>query len=405
MKRRVRCTGPLQPFVEGYASELTGLGYTSESIPQQLRLVARLSEWLAEKGLGVDALTTEVVDAFVADLRASGYRLHRSARALEPLLAHLRRRGVLGLPAAAEKELGRGPVGFLLARYEAYLIGQRDLARSSVRIYLSAARTFLTDRMTPDGLALGDLTAREVTTFVLRTCTARQPGKAKTIATVLRSLLRFLHVDGVTPKSLVAAVPSPASWRLAPLPRGLEPWQVRRLLAACDRRTRAGRRDYAMLLLLARLGLRAGEVARLELDDIDWRSAELTVRGKGDRRDRLPLPDDVGHAIAGYLQRGRPGTGQGRHVFLRLNAPHRGLSSGAVSEAVCTRALRAGLGTVRAHRLRHTAAAELVAAGAPLTEVGQLLRHRKAMTTAIYAKVDRAALATVARPWPLGGAA
>jgi len=403
MRRRVRWMGPLEPFAEGYASELAGLGYTSESIPQRLRLVARLSAWLGEKGLGVDALTAERVSEFVADLRASGYRLHRSSRALEPLLARLRCLGVLGLPDAAERE--PGPVGVLLARYEAYLLSQRDLARSSVRIYLGAARAFLADRLTPDGLALKDLTAREVTTFVLRTCTARQPGKAKTTATVLRSLLRFLHVDGVTPRSLVAAVPSPASWRLAPLPRGLEPSQVRRLLAVCDRRTRAGRRDYAMLLLLARLGLRAGEVARLELDDIDWRSAELTVRGKGDRRDRLPLPDDVGRAIVGYLQRGRPSTAQSRHVFLRLNAPHRGLSSEAVSAAVCTRALHAGLGPVRAHRLRHTAAAELVAAGAPLTEVGQLLRHRKVLTTAIYAKVDQAALVTVARPWPIGGAA
>lgn len=403
MRRRVRCTGPLEPFAEGYASELAGLGYTSESIPQQLRLVARLSAWLAEKGLGIDALTAERVNEFVTDLLACGYRLHRSARSLEPLLAHLRRRGVLGLPAAAEGE--PGPVGVVLARYEAYLLKQRDLARSSVKTYLSAARAFLADRLAPDGLALEDLTAREVTAFVLRTCTARQPGRAKTIATVLRSLLRFLHVDGVTHSSLVAAVPSPASWRLTPLPRGLESWQVKLLLAACDRRTRAGRRDFAMLLLLARLGLRAGEVARLELNDIDWRSAELTVRGKGDRRDRLPLPDDVGQAIVGYLQRGRPSTGQGRHVFLRLNAPHRGLSSEAVSAAVCTRALHAGLGPVRAHRLRHTAATELVAAGASLTEVGQLLRHRKAMTTAIYAKVDRAALVSVARPWPVGGAA
>jgi integrase/recombinase XerD len=398
--RSVCWTGPLEPFVEGYAAELAGLGYTPESLPQQLRLMARLSAWLADQGMGVDALTAEVVDAFVGALRASGYRLHRSARALDPLLAHLRRLGVLGPPTAAEP----GPVDALLARYETYLLCQRDLARSSVRIYLSAVRPFLTDRLTEAGLALENVTAREVTTFVLGVCASRRPGRAKTTVTALRSLLRFLHVDGVTARSLVAAVPSAASWRLAPLPRGLEPDQMKRLLAACDRRTRAGRRDYAMLLLLVRLGLRAGEVARLELDDIDWRAAELMVRGKGDRRDRLPLPDDVGRAIAGYLQRGRPSTGQGRHVFLRLNAPHRGLSSEAVSAAVCGCGQRAGLGPVRAHRLRHTAATELVAAGAPLTEVGQLLRHRKALTTAIYAKVDRNALASIARPWPVGAA-
>lgn len=398
--RRVRCAGPLEPFIEGYAAELAGSGYTPESLPQQLRLVARLSAWLADQSMGVEALTSEAVDAFVVALHETGYQVHRSVRSLDPLLAYLRRVGVLGVSVSAEV----GPVDALLTRYEAYLLGQRDLARSSVRVYLGAVRPFLTNRLIAGGLTLESLTAREVTTFVLEVCATRRPGKAKTTVTALRSLLRFLHVNGVTAQSLVTAVPTPASWRLAPMPRGLEQTQVKLLLAACDRRTRAGRRDYAMLLLLVRLGLRAGEVARIELDDIDWRAAELMVRGKGDRRDRLPLPEDVGRAIAGYLQRGRPSTGQGRHVFLRLNAPHRGLSSGAVSEAVCACACRAGLGTVRAHRLRHTTATELVAAGAPLTEVGQVLRHRKALTTAIYAKVNRDALACIARPWPVGAA-
>jgi integrase/recombinase XerD len=206
----------------------------------------------------------------------------------------------------------------LLERYRDYLRSRRGLAGSSIRVYLGAVRPFLAGRVTGNGLALEGLTAGEVTGFVLEVCSQRRPGNAKTTVTALRSLLRFLHVEGVLAASLVAAVPSAASWRLAPLPRGLEPAEVSRLLAACDRRTAAGRRDFAMVLLLVRLGLRAGEVARLELDDIDWRAAEIVVCGKGGRHDRLPLPDDVGRAVAGYLQRGRPATGQGRHVFLRL---------------------------------------------------------------------------------------
>jgi integrase/recombinase XerD len=198
-----------------------------------------------------------------------------------------------------------------------------------------------------------------------------------------------------------------AGWRLSGLPKGLEPGQLRRLLAGCDRRTPTGRRDYAIVLLLARLGLRAGEVARLGLDDIDWRHGEIAILGKGNRAERLPLPADVGAAIAVYLRRGRPGTAEGRGVFARVHAPHRALTAGGVTMVVFDAAQRAGLGKVHAHRLRHTAATAMLHAGSPLAEVGQVLRHRSPLTTAIYAKVDRDALAVLARPWPVeasGGA-
>jgi site-specific recombinase XerD len=212
--------------------------------------------------------------------------------------------------------------------------------------------------------------------------------------------LRWLHLTGAVAVPRATAVPSVAGWRLSGLPRGLEPAQLRTLLAACDRRTAAGRRDYAVLLLLSRLGLRAGEVAVLALDDIDWRSGEIVVRGKGNRAERLPLPADVGSAIAAYLQRGRPQTADGRSVFMRVRAPHRALSSTGVTNIVCETARRAGLGTVHAHRLRHTAATAMLRAGGTLPEVGQVLRHRSPLTTAIYAKVDRDALTVLVRPWP-----
>jgi site-specific recombinase XerD len=218
--------------------------------------------------------------------------------------------------------------------------------------------------------------------------------------TALRSFLVFLHVDGVIERSLAFAVPSVAGWRLAGLPKGLEPDEVRRLLSACDRRTRNGRRDFAILTVLVRLGLRASEVVALRLDDLDWQAGEILVRGKGNRAERLPLPTDVGDAIAMYLRHSRPADADGRAVFVRIRAPHRALSGSGVAQVVAAAAQRVGLGQIFAHRLRHTAATQMLRAGASLQEIGQILRHRSTLTTAIYAKVDRKALRTVARRWP-----
>jgi len=210
-----------------------------------------------------------------------------------------------------------------------------------------------------------------VTAFVLAECPRRSRGSAKLLVTALRSLLGFLHVDGVLAESLIRSVPSVAGWRLAGLPRGLEAGQARRLLAGCDRRTTVGRRDFAILTLLVRLALRRGEVARLELCDIDWRAGEIVIRGKGDRQERLPLPTDVGEAVAGYLRRGRPASAEGRCVFVRVKAPHRALTPGGVTNVVLAAGRRAGLGQIAAHRLRHTAATEMLRAGATLPEIGQ----------------------------------
>jgi integrase len=216
----------------------------------------------------------------------------------------------------------------------------------------------------------------------------------------LRSILDWLHLTGAVPVSLAGAVPAAAGSRLRGLPKGLDEDQLRRLLSSCDRRRATGRRDYAILLMLARLGLRAGEVAALGLDDIDWRAGEISVRGKGNSSERLPLPADVGAAIAAYLRRGRPVTAQGRSVFVRVNAPHGPATVQLVTLVVSAAGQRAGLGQIHAHRLRHTAATAMLRAGTPLGEVGQVLRHRSTHTTALYPKVDRAALVVLARPWP-----
>ena len=258
-------------------------------------------------------------------------------------------------------------------------------------------------RATADGVNLAGLSAADVVGFVLAVSGERTPKVAQQVVSVLRSLLRFCHVQGLLGAPLAAAVPAVAN-RRAGLPRFLEPAQVESLLASCDRRGVAGRRDFAMMTMMVRLGLRAGEVAALGLGDIDWRRGEISVVGKGPRSERLPLPADVGAAVADYLRHARPEGAIDRCVFVRVKAPHRGLSPAGVTQAVIAAGGRAGLGPLTAHRLRHTAATGMLRAGAPLAQVGQVLRHRRALTTAAYAKVDRDGLRALARPWP-GGAA
>jgi integrase len=264
---------------------------------------------------------------------------------------------------------------------------------------VDVARLFLLWLSADGDFELERVTAAEVTRFVLGESRRLRVASAKAMTTRLRSLLRFLYVQGLTANPLADAVPSVANWRLTSLPNALPPSQVAALLKSCDRRTRIGRRDFAVLIVLSRLGLRAGEVARLLLGDIDWRSGELLVRGKGGRIDRLPLPVDVGEAIVAWLCRGRPSC-QSQSVFVRLRAPHRALTSGGVSAMVWHACERAGLDRAGAHRLRHSAATGMLAAGGSLDEIGQVLRHQRRDTTAIYAKVDRRSLVAVIRPWP-----
>lgn len=393
--------GPLEPHVAGLAEELLRQGYTRSAAEQHVCFIAHLDRWMQAEGIGLEGLSRSTIERYLAQRRAAGYVEYRSLKALQPLLAYLAPLGVLPIP----QEVPPDPVEELLGRYRAWLLVERGVTPATARGYLDCVRPFVATRASGDALEFARVTAADVTAFVLAACPGRAVGSAKLIVCALRSLLRWLHLTGTVPVSLAAAVPSVAGWRLSGLPKGLEPGQLRRLLAGCDRRTPTGRRDYAIMLLLARLGLRAGEVARLGLDDVDWRRGEIAVLGKGDRAERLPLPAEVGAAIAGYLRRGRPGTAAGRSVFVRVHAPHRALTTGGVTMVVFDAAQRAGLGRIYAHRLRHTAATAMLQAGSPLAEVGQVLRHRSALTTAIYAKVDRDALVVLARPWPVDASA
>ena len=297
------------------------------------------------------------------------------------------------------------PVEQLLADYRRYLLIERGLSQKTIVNYEPVARLFLAGRERPGGLALERVSAADVSMFLVAECPKRSVSGARDLASALRAFLRYLHVAGLIEAPLVWAVPSVADLRDRTLPRGLEPAAVRKLLAGCDRRRTVGRRDYAILLLLARLGLRRGEVATIQLEDIDWRAGELLIRGKGSRQDVLPLPVDVGEAVVSYLRRRT--RCESRTLFLRMTAPLRGLNPSTVGWIVREACTRAGLPRVGAHRLRHTAATGMLREGASLAEIGQVLRHREQKTTAQYAKVDRRALRALARPWPVheGGVA
>jgi integrase/recombinase XerD len=293
-----------------------------------------------------------------------------------------------------------GAVERVLAGYRRYLLVERGLSEATALCYEPRARVFLAQREGLEGLGLDRLTAADVSGFLARECPLLGAASAQLLVAVVRSVLRYLHVAGLIAAPLEWAVPGVATVRGRSLPRGLEPVAIAALLSSCDRRRTVGRRDYAILLLLSRLGLRASEVARIDLDDVNWRAGELLVHGKGGREDVLPLPVDVGEALAGYLQRRPPGPDGCRRLFLTAIAPVGPMSRYALSAVVRDACRRVGIPRVGCHQLRHTAASGMLRAGASLEEIAQVLRHRERRTTAIYARVDRAALGALALPWP-----
>jgi site-specific recombinase XerD len=312
-----------------------------------------------------------------------------------PLLSYLRAIDVVpAAPAAVVSESEQ-----LLARFRRYLVEERGLAIETVAGQVFAASLFLKALGHPGGRGLEDLEPSDVNEFLLQQLGRRSVASAKRLVSGLRSLLRFLHVHGVTAMSLAAGVPAVAGWSGSSVPKAVDVTFVQALLSSCDRQRATGRRDFAVLVLLARLGLRVGEIAQLKLADVDWRGGQVLIRGKGSRLERLPLPVDVGDALASYVEHGRPRDGQPA-LFLRVLAPHGPLTPAAIKVIVHRACDRAGVPPLGAHRLRHTVATELLRQGAGLPEIAQLLRHRSLTSTAIYAKADTEALRRLARPWP-----
>ena len=392
-------SGPLGGHASAYRKELAGLGYSRWTASAHMYLMADVSRWLNDNEVAPEAFTSVRVKQFLASGRAAGQHRRLSPRGLIPLLGYLRAAGVLAEDAEEEPT---SPTDLLVKEFVCYLATERGLAPRTIVGYERVVRRFLLDSA-PDASAkdcgVADLDAGHVNVFLLKDTARLSVGSANNVTTALRALLCFLYVRGFTSTSLSGCVPHGGGWRDSGRAVDLTSSDVSRLLASCDRRTAIGRRDFAILTVLSRLGLRASEVVDLTLEDLDWTLGELTVSGKGGRRDQLPLPVDVGRALADYCRRGRASTTH-RVVFLHGRAPYGPLSYHAVGQIVMAACRRAGLPEVRGHRLRHASACSMRRAGAPLLEIGQVLRHRWAATTALYAKDDLEALATLARPWP-----
>jgi site-specific recombinase XerD len=393
---RIKMAGPMVPFMAGFDAELERLGYTYFSARQQLWLANHVSGWLADGGLELGELDAERIGQYLLWRRSTGRTGFRTVKALAPLLGYLRGLGVV--PPVPGPCAPSDPVEVLLERWRSWLLSERGVSERCAAGYVGWVRPFVASLCDGQRVRLEAATAAGVTSFIVAVSGTGRLRTAQATVGAMRSLLRWLHLEGLLACSLAGAVPKIAD-RREQLPKALAPAQLAALLDCCGQDT-AGLRDYAMMVTMARLGLRAGEIAVLLLDDVDWARGEITVRGKPQRCDVLPLPADVGAAIARYLRHGRATTASDRHLFLRVLAPCRGLSATGVTQAVVAAGARSGLGPVTAHRLRHSAASAMLAAGSNLTEIGQVLRHQRTSTTAQYAKTDTEALRTLARPWP-----
>jgi site-specific recombinase XerD len=384
-------------YLAYYAQEARTAGFTASSVRAQQWKIKQLSQWLDERKIPASGLSEPVILEYLAARRLPGRALEGAPAAARRCLAHLRN---LGVAPHAKPLLDDSPIGQLRRQYEDYLATERALDPKTLLKYAPFVRKFLVDRYGDGPCRLADLTARDVSQFVLRCARGNSSSRAHDMTAALRSFLRFLFQTGRIDIDIAASVPTVASWRLATVPKYISSADVQRLLDACPRDTERSKRDYAILLLLARLGLRAGDVAAMELDDIEWRTGEVQVRGKRSR-DRFPLSEEVGAALASYIRRARP-TCSTRRVFIRAIAPRRAISASRVGTVVRDALDRAGVKSVArgAHLLRHSLATTLLGAGATLGQIGTVLRHRRTATTEIYAKVDIPGLRSIARPWP-----
>jgi integrase/recombinase XerD len=387
-------TPELEEYADGFVGWLGRLGYSPRTCEAQVALLRHLARWLAERGVPLSGLSSEVAGEY-ATVRRVRSQL-RSERALRPVLSYLRE---LGVVPAATVVVPQEPVDLLLARFGGWLSRERGLAPATVSSYLCQARPFA------DACAgqLDVLTVARVSAVATAGAAGLRPRSAQVRANAVRALLRFAWLEGLTAVPLAGFVGSFAAPAGPAVPKGLSPGQAAEFLAFV-RAAPGGLRNEPMMALLLRLALRAGEAAGLLLDDIAWRQGVITVWGKGNRSDQVPLPADVGGPLARYLRDGRPAGTAHRQVFLTLDAPHAPLTHAAVA-SVAGRALRnAGIGgDGAAHLLRHTAACGVLAAGGGLAEAGQLLRHAGPEVTAVYARSDIPALRLIARPWPEEG--
>jgi len=397
--------GVIGVYFDSFAAHLAACGYATATIRSQLKLLGQFNEWLIRRRCAIHQLNDELVTSFLKRCTRRGGVQRGDAKTLRQFLIHLRTRGVLAPLAPVVDD---SPLGQLQHEYARYLTTERGLAPVTVSDYVDVLRRFLTERFGNGPLDFSTLTVSTITTFVIRQARTMSPRYAQSMVSALRSICRFLRQRGAIDRDLAAAMPSVSDWRLATIPKYLNPEEVERVLQTCDGKTAVGRRDHAILLLLARLGLRAGEIIALELDDIRWRAGDILVRSsKRLPLDRLPLLAEVGDALATYLRRDRP-PHTTRRVFLCTRAPRRGFANPSTVSTIVRRALaRAGLSPALkgAHLFRHSLATRMLRHGASLPEIGMVLRHRAVQTTEIYAKVDLDGLRALTQPWPETGGA
>jgi site-specific recombinase XerD len=390
----------LMPHLRDFARPLLDDGYVDATVKSKLWLLADVGHWLRRCGSSLRDFDEKLIDAFCKN----NQRLRRgNPKTLQQFLDYLRRAGMVPTRKLVHD---KSPLTDILNRYEKHLRSERGLVTATITGYQPFIRKFLVERFREQPFSLRKLKASDISDFVLLHGRSMAVRRAQLMTTAFRSFFRFLFQKKELQADLAASVPTVANWRLSTVPKFLTPKEIERVLKACDRRTAVGRRDYAILLLLARLGLRAGEVVALQLEDINWRAGEILIRGKGLLHDRMPLPADAGEALAAYLRRDRPPC-QTRRVFVCTRAPRRGFAGPATLTTVVRRALeRANLHPEfkGAHLLRHSLATSMLRSGATMGEIAEILRHRALNTTEIYAKVDFEGLRSLAHPWPMGGA-
>jgi len=394
----------LGTHVNTFMSAATDLGYSPSTMRTQLQILKNLIRWVQENDIVISNIDESITDRFLSEIGRKGAVQRGEHKTLHRFLDHLQREGVT---PPSKPAVNDSPLAYLKSRYEDYLLKERGLSTVTGSRYWPYIQRFLFDQFGNKTIWFYKLCSQDIDRFILRNAHQGTAKTAQLMVSALRSFFRFLFRYGETKSDLSTSVPTVAAWRLSEVPKYIKTEDIESILDSCDRTTSVGRRNYAILLLITRLGLRAGEIVSLELSDINWRVSELTIRGKGQFYDRLPLPQSVGEAIAIYLKNDRPKCST-RRVFVRMRAPHRGFKDSSTVSTIVRRTVeRSGIITPSkgAHLLRHSLATGMLRNGASMIEVGELLRHRSPNSTEIYAKVDIEGLRSIARIWPEKGGA
>lgn len=394
--------GPLVKYLESFANCLIEQGYCRRGIGSKIRVIAKFSIWLRTKKFSARDVTQEKANRFFQDTTHQNAVKRGDVATLSQLVKFLRQQGI---SQQIDPPVKRSNIQQTIDSFGHYILVERCLSAKTFVQYSPFIEHFLTGRFGKAPVRLSSLSGADVIGFITHQAESLSTVRMKVATTALRSFLRYAVFHANIDASLIDAVPTVASWSMTGIPKAISPDHIQAVLTHCHRDTPIGRRDYAILMMLAHLGLRSGEIVSLTLDSIDWESGRITISGKGDQSTCLPLPTEVGEALVDYLQQGRPSC-QDRTLFLRTTAPIRGLGAQQTIATIVNAAVtRAGIDPPSrgAHQFRHAVATNLLRQGASLTEIGCILRHQHPKTTNIYAKVDLNALRSLSMPWLLGG--